>query len=689
MARIIVSEKDNAAKRIAAILSNGKATTIKSYNVPVYVFQNGEEKTSVIGLKGHILKVDFPEKYSNWQGVKPIELIDADVVKVPTQKSIIKALQKEAKGVEQVIIATDFDREGELIGVDAMNKIKEVNSKAKIKRARFSALTESEVKEAFNNFEDIYVNLANAGEARQDIDLIWGATLTRFISLASKRLGKHFLSVGRVQSPTLAIVVAREKERRAFIVKPYWQIKALFSTDQKEDFFAQHKTDKFWNEEEAKEIVSNLGKAGVITDSKKTKKQISPPAPFNTTAFLAAASSVGLSPSYAMRIAEGLYMEGLISYPRVDNTVYPESLDLKGILTILKGSKELGDLAGEILAQKKLTPTRGKKKATDHPPIHPTGVVVKDSLKPQEWKVYEMVARRFLATLAPFASMESLRIDIDVECPSLKRKESFFLQGSRVVEEGWLKYYGYGRKKDDVVTNLKKDDNVLLIKPILESKETQPPQRYGQGRLIQEMEKLGLGTKSTRHSIIQNLYDRGYVHSDPIVPTELGVGVSETLRKNAEAITTPELTAQLENDMDLIAEGKEKKDSVVNISREMLKGILENLEKRGEEVSQEIKEGIREGKIVGKCLKCGNELRIIRSRKTKKRFVGCASYPDCKTAFPLPQFGDVIALDEVCEVCKTPKVKIVSNRKKPWVLCLNPACPTKKTSDNNKTDGRE
>ncbi|MDO8885783.1 DNA topoisomerase I, partial [Candidatus Oleimmundimicrobium sp.] len=652
MAKLIISEKDNAAKRIAHILSGGKVTTGKSFGVPIYTFQDKEgEECSVIGLKGHILKVDFPEDYSNWQKVKPIELVDAKIVKIPSQKSIIKALQKQAKSAKEIIVATDFDREGELIGVDAVNKTKEVNSKATIKRARFSALTEDEIKRAFDNLEEIYANLAKAGEARQDIDLIWGATLTRFISLASKRLGKQFLSAGRVQSPTLAILVDREKERKSFISKPYWQIKALLKAEQDEqEFIAQHKTDKFWDKKEADEIVSNLGKKGVVICSKRTKKSISPPAPFNTTSLLATASSLGVSASYAMRIAEGLYMDGLISYPRVDNTVYPPSLNLKEILVNLKKSKQLGGLAAQILAQDKIVPTRGKKKTTDHPPIHPTGVANEEDLKPQEWKIYQLVVRRFLATLAPPASMESARIDISIECPALKHSEPFFLQGSRIVDEGWLKFYSYGRKKDEDIPHLSEGDTVLVKKPILESKETQPSQRYGQGRLIQEMEKLGLGTKSTRHSIIQGLYNRGYVHSDPIIPTEVGIAVTDTLKKNAEAITNPALTAQLEKDMDLIADGKVERGSIVDASRGVLRAIVKVLEEKEAEIGEGIRNGIRKSRIIGKCPCSKGELRIIKSKKTGKRFVGCSSYPDpdCKTTYPLPQFGTIISLGETC-----------------------------------------
>ncbi len=679
MARLIVSEKDNVAKKIAAILSKGKAKEEKSYSIPLYRFKIGKEEAVSMGLKGHILKVDFPEEYSNWQKIKPIELIDAEIVKVPTQKMIIKALKKEARAAGDVIIATDFDREGELIGLDAVSEIKEVNEAAPVKRARFSALTVAEIERAFSNLEELNIDLAKAAEARQDIDLIWGATLTRFISLASMRLGRQFLSVGRVQSPTLALIVANEKERRAFEPEPYWQIKALLTDEKGESFSVLHKKDRFLKEEEAKDVIENLGKEGAVATAKKTDKELAPPPPFNTTAFLTAASSIGLSPSYAMRIAEGLYMDGLISYPRVDNTVYPASLDLRGILETLSENDELGPLAGELLAEKTLTPTRGKKETTDHPPIHPTGAAKEDELRPEEWKVYELVVRRFMATLAKPATTQSSRLDINIERKDKKAPEPFFITGSRVTKDGWLKFYSYGRKGDEEVPDLSEGDKVKVKKTLIEAKETQPPGRYGQGRLISEMEKLGLGTKSTRHAIIQNLYDRGYIHSDPIIPTEMGIAVSETLTKNASAITSPDLTAELEKSMDRIADGKSEKESVVSSSRNFLRDITQELEKREAEVGEEIRNGIREGKIVGVCPNCAGELRIIRSKRTKKRFVGCASYPDCKTAFPLPQFGEIIPEGDTCPECGSPKVKVVTGKKRPWILCLDPKCPTKKS----------
>ncbi len=670
MRTLVVSEKKNAAQRIAQLLGDGKVEHKKAGGVDLFLFSvNGDEMVS-LGLRGHILKVDFPSEFSNWQEVEPIQLIDAKILKIPTQKNLVNELKRQAKKVDAIIIATDYDREGELIGSDAANEIKTVNPTATIKRAKFSALTKTEISDAFDNLDIISENLAQAGEARQDIDLIWGATLTRFLSLSSTRLGSQFLSVGRVQSPTLSLVVDRERERTVFVVETYWQLKGTFDGSGGR-FEAGHKTERFTSKKEVDDMVKRLGKQGTVSQVKKSAKSTSPPSPFNTTSFLAAAAGIGVSPANAMRIAEGLYMRGLISYPRVDNTVYPPSLDLRGILERLRAAEEVGPLAAKINSQSKLVPTRGKKQATDHPPIHPTGAATTETVSGKDWKIYELVVRRFLATLAPKAKMESMRIDIDVS------GEPFFVRGSRIVEQGWLEYYRYGRKKDDILPDLTEGQTVDVLETVVEEKQTLPPPRYSQGALIQKMEELGLGTKATRHNIIQNLYERSYMHSDPIVPTKLGIAVSDSLRKHAPAISSPDMTAELESNIDNIVSGRITREKVVEKSRSLLSEVMESLVANKEAVGSEIRGGIAEGKTVGQCPECDAELRIIRAKKSKKRFVGCSGYPDCSRSYPLPQFGDVMPLGTVCEHCGSPNIKVITKGKRPWELCLDPDCSTK------------
>jgi DNA topoisomerase-1 len=363
-------------------------------------------------------------------------------------------------------------------------------------------------------------------------------------------------------------------------------------------------------------------------------------------------------------------MAGHISYPRTDNTVYPSSLDLREALGVLaKG--EFGREAGVLLEQPALHPSRGNKRTTDHPPIYPTGGPKRGELGDREWRLYELIARRFMATLADEAVMESNRIDLEFG------GEPFFARGSRVVSPGWLDLYPYGRQKDLELPLLHQGDQVELVDKQLEAKETQPPARFGQGTLIELMEKHNLGTKATRHAIIQNLYDRGYVHGNPVEPTSMGMKMAEALQEFAPRIASPEMTAELEKDMDLISVRDLTKEQVVAISRDLLRQAYGSLETNKEAVAAKIYEGITDDRILGVCPKCGkNKIRVIRSKATKKRFVGCEGYPECDQTYPLPQRGDIISTDEICPECGTPKIKVLGGRR-PWILCLDPYCSTK------------
>jgi DNA topoisomerase-1 len=670
--RLIITEKNNAASKIAAILAVGKPKTETFYKVPYYVFTDeAGVETVAVGLKGHVLQVEFPAEYGDWGKVDPASLIDAPLQKGETAKSVVRAVRKLAGDASSLVIATDFDREGELIGLEALEIAAAENEKLirTVRRARFSALTEGEIRRAFSNLEYLSEPLARAGEARQDIDLIWGATLTRFVSLATSRLGNQFLSVGRVQSPTLGLIVSREKERRAFVPEPYWVVTvALEAEDQR--FSAVHKEERFTDESRAKAVFEKLVGPGTVTGVKRQQKKLAKPAPFNTTSFMTAATSLGLSPSAAMHVAEDLYMDGFISYPRTDNTVYPNSLPLEEVLETLTQS-EFAAEARELLGKGRLQPSRGNKRTTDHPPIYPTGGARRGDLDDRKWKVYELVVRRFLATLADEGLSESSRIDLAID------GEPLFLRGSRVLQPGWLAYYPYSRQKDAEIPALAEGDRVDLIDKQLDAKETQPPSRYSQGGLIELMEKHNLGTKATRHNIIQNLYDRGYIHGNPVEPTEMGVKMAEALLEYAPHVATPDMTAQLESDMDAIADEDRTKDQVVAHSRTLLHEAYRSLAENKQQVAARILEGISEDRTLGDCPTCGtHKLRVIRSKATKKRFVGCEGYPDCQQTYPLPQRGDIIATGETCAECGTPRIKVLGGRR-PWILCLDPECPTK------------
>ena len=744
---LIITEKNDAAKQIANLLAVGKATSEKVYNTPVYKFTRGGHDCVAIGLRGHILEVDFPAELvytpsNTWKGLTADgEIVDAPdvpdtldtppwkskrkpftpeginlktwkipalpyltyapIVKTPAEKDIIRSLKNLAKKADTIVIGTDFDREGELIGLDALRMVREVNPDAPISRARYSAFVKREIEAAFSDegLCELDFDLAHAGESRQHIDLIWGAVLTRYLTLVKYSGFGNVRSSGRVQTPTLALVVDREREREAYQPEDYWVITGVAGPkgslaggvrhlpesegggrgDLPEDaFVATHSTARFKVEAEATAVMGRIRGAttATVTSIDKKRRKSNPPSPFNTTSLMAAASGIGIKPARCMRIAESLYMSGWTSYPRVDNTVYPDGLDFTDVLKTLSKVPTLRGEAEKLLAANKggYHPTRGKQFDTDHPPIYPTGAPSQDKLKPEEWKLYNLIARRFMATLADPAVIEGTKVNLDVS------GETFTARGNVLVVPGYRSVYPYGMKKDEQMPQLAEGQVLDFCDPICEHKQTEPPARYSSGKLIQEMEANGLGTKATRHDMIERLYSRSYIEGDPIVPTQLGRAVIDALERFAPHITTPNMTAELEDEMTQIAEGTKERDDVVLHSRELLAGIMDELIPAREEVSSTIADAVVADSRVGTCPKCGGDLCVKTSAKTRGSFVGCNRWPECDVTYPLPQ-GKYDAAEAPCPVCGGPRIKVTPFRAKAYEHCLDPECPTNKMDE--------
>ena len=722
--KLVVTEKNDAAQKIADLLGVKKPKADKVFSTPVYRFERDGEEWVTIGLRGHILEPDFApqlihKKRGGWMGVtadgetlpasipaslpkppfkkrKPFTedgvelktwkmdalpyLVHAPIEKLPKEKDIIRSLKNLAKKADSIVIATDFDREGELIGSDALSCCREVNPTAPVSRARYSAFTKAEITNAFENLVSMDDCLAQAGASRQDIDLIWGAVLTRYLTLVKFAGYGNVRSSGRVQTPTLALIVERERERMAFVPEDYWVIKGAFDADAASGptpgdgegaFEALHSTARFKDEASAKAVMEAVSSAvSARVDAVETKRRkVAPPAPFNTTSLLAAASAEGLSPARTMRLAESLYMDGYISYPRVDNTVYPSSLDLAEVVRTISVNPAYAPVCKQLLSRGKLTATRGKKETTDHPPIYPTAKATPDDLPAAEYKLYNLVARRFLATLSDAAVVEGTKVTLDVA------GEAFAAKGDVLVEPGFRAIYPYGLKRDEQLPSLAEGQVIAFNGATCTKKQTEPPARYSQGKLIQEMEKLGLGTKSTRHSIIERLYAVKYIQNDPIEPSQLGMAVIDALGKFAPHITNSEMTAELEQGMDDIAAGHTSREDVVTASRNLLSDQLAVLLPHSEEVKDALADAVAADAYVGKCPKCDHDLQIRASQKTKSMFIGCSGWPECDVTFPLPK-GKIEAVEELCPACGMPQVKVTAFRSKPRVTCVDPACST-------------
>ncbi|WP_411965550.1 DNA topoisomerase I [Haloferax sp. YSMS24] len=663
---LIITEKDNAARRIADILSGETASAERMNGVNVYKW--GGKRC--IGLSGHVVGVDFPPEYNDWRDVEPVELISAPVEKHPTQENIVAALRRLARRAGNVTIATDYDREGELIGKEAYELVREVNEDVPVDRVRFSSITEREVTEAFENPDELDFNLAAAGEARQIIDLVWGAALTRFLSLSARQLGNDFISVGRVQGPTLKLIVDREREIEAFDPEDYWELFSNLTKDADgaaESFEAQYfylddddtEAERIWDEaaaESAYETLLGVDTAEVTSVNRRTRTD-TPPAPFNTTQFIRAAGSIGYSAQRAMSIAEDLYTAGYITYPRTDNTVYPDDLDPRELLGAFEGDRRFKEDAESLLEQEDIEPTEGDNETTDHPPIHPTGELPSASdLSEDEWDVYELVVRRFFATVAEDAVWEHLRVVAEAAGLSLKAN------GKRLLEPGYHEVYPYFNSTESFVPDVEEGESLAVTDTHLDAKQTQPPRRYGQSRLIETMEQMGIGTKATRHDVIQKLYDRGYIESDPPRPTRLARAVVEASEDFASLIVSEEMTSQLESDMMAIARGEATLEDVTDESKEMLQDVFEGLMESREELGTQLQDSLKADKTVGPCPDCGGDL-VVRKSRRGSYFIGCDSYPDCTYTLPLPSTGKPLIMEETCEEHDLHHIKMLAGRK--------------------------
>ncbi len=672
---LIVTEKEIAARRIAEILSDGTAEADERGGTTIYRW--GDRRC--IGLAGHVVEVDFPPEYSDWQDVEPRELADAAVRKRPTKEGLVATLKELARNADRVHIATDYDREGELIGKEAYELIREVDETVPIDRVRFSSITDREVTEAFATPDEIDFELAAAGEARQIVDLLWGAALTRFLSLAAGQLGEDFISVGRVQSPTLKLIVDREREIEAFEPEDYWELYAELADG--DPFEAQYfyredgrEAERIHDEaaaEAAHEALSSADTVEVI-DLDRRHQTDTPPAPFDTTAFISAAGSLGYGAQRAMSVAEDLYTAGYITYPRTDNTVYPDDLDPEALLDTLSGHDEFAEDAMTVLEAGPLEPTAGDEESTDHPPIHPTGELPeRNALGAAEWELYELVVRRFLATLAPPAEWARLKVLAETPVSAATAKAlpdggadgalRLKANGKRLLEPGYHAVYPYSTADETHLPELSVGERLSVADVELAAKQTQPPRRYGQSRLVETMADMGIGTKSTRHNLVEKLYDRGYVEGDPPRPTRLARAVVTAAEEYADHIVDEAMTQQLERDMTAIAEGEIDLDAVTEESREMLRTIFEELVASREEIGQQLTDSLKADQSIGPCPDCGEQL-LVRENRYGGHFIGCDGYPDCEFTLPLPDTGEPLILDRTCEDHNLHHIKMLAGR---------------------------
>lgn len=676
MYELVITEKPNAAKRIAESLADGKPIKESINGVPYYRLTHGKKDIVVACAVGHLYGLAEKEK-KGWRFPvfdiewKPLYEYSKSAA---FSKKYLNAIKKLCKDADEFTVATDYDQEGSVIG---KNIIAFACKQKDAYRMKFSTLTRDELREAYKNkSRHLDWGQIEAGEARHYLDFFNGINYSRALTSAIKSTGRFkLMSTGRVQGPALKIIVDREREIKAFKPKPFWQVQ-LAGQFNEQSVAAWHSQDKFWDKNKADIVIYQTKgqKEARIDNVDRRKFNQMAPFPFDlTTLQMEAYRCFNTSPKETLEIAQELYTSGLISYPRTSSQQLPASIGYKKILNELAKQKQYNSLT-KLLLKKKLAPNNGKKTDPAHPAIFPTGVIPK-GLKEREAKIYDLAVKRFLSTFAEHAVRETMTVDINCS------DEIFIAKGTRTTEKGWHVFYApYVKLEEIELPDFKQNDKIKVDKIELISKETQAPKRYTPASIIKELEKRNLGTKATRSEIIDTLFQRGYVQGKAIEATNLGISTIETLEKYCPKIIDEELTRHFELEMEKIRESQQKKEKLLEDAKEAITKIIEDFKKHEREIGADLSKANRETQdemtLLGVCPVCreGN-LHIRRGKKWY--FAACTKYPDCKAIFNLPSNALLKPAKKECEVCKYPMITTIKKGKRPQDFCVNPECESK------------
>lgn len=683
MTIILIAEKPTASRTIAeALADKGSLETREGEEgVKYYEFKKDGKDHVIVAAVGHL----FTLKQSSKGWGYPV----FDVEWVPSFKAsrtaafskkyfnVVESVIKSEKA-DEYIVCCDYDEEGSLIGYNILRFLcgqKDAN------RMKFSTMTKEELIDSYANaMKHMDFGQVEAGLTRHYLDHMWGISLTRALTLAIKKANQRFriLSTGRVQGPVLHMLSKHEKKIRAFKPEPFWQLELEVKIG-KQILKALYQKDKIWNKEEAEKILERAKvKEAIVKDITKKIITQKPPNPYNTTSFLADIYRFfGYSPQQGMAIAESLYQAGYISYPRTSSEKLPADINYRKILTNIFKQNRYKKFADLLLNKKELKPVEGKKIDPAHPAIYPTGEIPK-KLGAKQQRVYDLVVHRFFAVFGDPAKRESQKILLSVN------GEIFFLTGKKTIEPGWITLYGkYAAREEILLPDIKIGDKLPIKKAELLSKETQPPPRFSQGSVLKEMENQGLGTKATRSQILQILYNRGYLIGRSIEVTELGLQLSGILEKNVPDVISEKLTRHFEEECDLVESGKIKREEVLEEAKNKLIKICDGFRKKEAKIGKELTEAViatqDKQNILGKCPRCSGTLKVFKMWRTGKRFVGCTGYKKgCRFGMPLPREGIIMSTEKVCEECKTPIIQVYRQGARPFRMCLDINCPTKK-----------
>ncbi|KAJ9580304.1 hypothetical protein L9F63_004020 [Diploptera punctata] len=656
-----VAEKNDVAKNLAGYLSGGSARRRDGYSKynKIYEFEcnvfNQRCQMIMTSVSGHLLGLEFVGTYRNWRGCNPISLFDAPVTKVcpPDYQPIKRTLEKEVRPCGSLIIWTDCDREGENIGFEIIQVCLAVKQNLRVYRAKFSEITAQSVYRAIQTLGEPNRNISNAVDVRQELDLRIGAAFTRFQTLRLQQvfpqhLSESLISYGSCQFPTLGFVVERFNAIRNFIPEQFWKIKVLHTIGdltvefrwKRVHLFDQLYCDILFN----KCVEEPLARVESVKSKPKSKWR---PLPLDTVEMEKLGSrKLKMNAKEMMRIAEKLYTQGLISYPRTETNIFPKELNLNNLVQLQDGAN----------------PRQGRKSDEAHPPIHPTKY--SNSLQGNEQRVYEFVVRHFLACCSKDAEGLETIVDIDIA------GEKFIANGLMIIARNYLDVYPYEKWNAKEIHIYENGQTFQPTKIEMTDGETRPPQLLTEADLIALMEKHGIGTDATHAEHIEKIKSRMYVGLQDgahFIPGNLGMGLVEGYDNMGFPMSKPNLRAELEADLKRICEGTKDPKVVLDEQlakyKEVFRIALQQAAKIDQALAQYLEETAQEPTQVQaaelpsdvpvlKCASCGLDMVLRNKRDGSGKYIGCMGFPNCRNAIWLPSVVEEVELSgESCPHC--------------------------------------
>jgi DNA topoisomerase-1 len=560
--KLVVTEKERMAENIAKALGQYTRSVARfgsSRGVKIYKSRD----YTILPLSGHIMGYVTPKELERWSHASVDSILSdpKSLRKIVLSRSHSAALRSLSKDASEIIIATDSDEEGENIGLEVLEVL---GSSAKpVRRLWLTTTLPEDIRKSFSEMRTFNYDLARSVEARRKVDAIVGFSGSRELTLSLRHKvanGKGVLSFGRVQTSTLWLLVEREREIERFVPKPFWDILAKV----KNTTFT-HVSSPFFERNEAFETYGKVKDARQFWCSEVLKEEeISySPRPLNTAEMLRIGSSfLHTSPSNVMRLAENLYLDSLITYPRVDNQTYSHSFSQRKNLEKLADSTNFREYVKSLLSRNLVNPTRGRF-SEDHEPITPIRGATSYPKNPLAFRLYELILKHYLAIFGPPAKFLDTIVDGQIN------GEQFRADGRKLVDKGYYGIYYYAPKErpiDDFAANAK----YLVESVSIEERKTEPPPRYTQSTLLAKMEEVGIGTKSTRPTMIETLKNRYYAKLEGkgvLRPTERGMKLIANIEDPWGGYISPDFTARVEKEMEKVAKGEKDWEELVKSER--------------------------------------------------------------------------------------------------------------------------